>query len=213
MKVYTGTSWTLKNQETCAKLDIGMMSSPVDLVHPDKIIHSVDVSLDNSAFRCYREGRLFNESNFYNWLNTIKRKVDFVAIPDIVCGGIKSYEFSLKHIDKITLPKYFVVQDGMTFDLVYNALSKCDGCFIGGSTVIGKCAGWKWRMATHWIKNCHDIGLKVHMGRCPGNLIGLSTADKIGIDSIDVSTLIRHQQLERVPIYRNHLLEQQSLVL
>jgi hypothetical protein len=210
MKIYTGTSWSISNQEKCARLNIGMMSSPVDLVHPDKIIREVSVAGDNSAFRCFRDRTKFDELRFYNWLDSLTRHIDFVPYPDIVCGKMASYEYSKKHLGRIPdIPAYFVVQDGMTFDLVYPALSECDGCFIGGSTNVGECSGWKWQVAPReFIKPCHDIGLPVHMGRCPGNLKGLDAAAHIGIDSIDVSTLIRHQLLDRVPQMRQHRKEQ-----
>ena len=212
MKIYTGTSWSKENQERCAELNIGMMSSPVDPVHPDKILPTISVSCDNGAFRWFREKKSFQEDLFYRWISTIEREPDFISVPDIVCGGMQSFNFSLKHIDNIPFKKYFVVQDGMTFDLVYPALVRCDGCFIGGSTVTGKCEGWKWMTAPTWIEKCHSIGLLVHMGRCPGNLRGLDTAAHIGIDSIDVSTLIRHQLLDRVPQMRLHRKEQKRFV-
>jgi hypothetical protein len=214
MKIYTGTSWSIQNQQKCADLGIGMMSSPVDPVHPNKIIKEVAVSGDNSAFRSYREGKSFDEKRFYNWLDSLDRRIDFVPYPDIPLGGMKSYEHSKKHLGLIPdIPAYFVVQDGMTFDLVYDVLSECDGCFIGGSTVTGKCKGWKWQTAPYWKKHCEEIGLPLHMGRCPGNLIGLDTAEEIGIDSIDVSTLIRHQLLDRVPQMERHRKEQKRLFL
>lgn len=212
MKIYTGTSWSLKRQKMCAEMNVGMMSSPVDLVHPDRIIPEVDVSADNSAFRCYRDGTLFNESLFYSWCNSIGRNIDFVSLPDIVCGGIASYELSCKHIGNTGFKEYFVVQDGMTFDLVHRALSECSGCFIGGSTVVGKCAGWKWQVAPkEFVQPCHDIGLPVHMGRCPGTNTALFAAMSIGIDSIDTSTLIRNQRLHQVQKFRDHVKEQLRL--
>jgi hypothetical protein len=212
MKVYTGTSWTKANQEECARLGIGMMPTPVDPVHPDTILKEVDVAFDNGAFFWHREKKKFQEKVFYNWLNGIDREPDFVAVPDIVCGGMMSREFSLLHIDRIPFKKYFVVQDGMTFESVGNTISKCDGCFIGGSTTVGKCAGWKWQVAPReFIKPCHEIGLPVHMGRCPGNVAGLYAADRIGIDSIDSSTLIRHQKLGRIEKLNLHLIEQRQL--
>jgi hypothetical protein len=209
MIIYTGTSWNKDQQIKCADMGIGMMSSPVDIVHPDSIIKEVSVSCDNGAFRNYRDKTVFDEKKFYSWLNSIERKIDFVAIPDKVCEK-DSYEFSKKHYKNISHTKYFVAQDGMTFDAVFPVLSECDGCFIGGSTVIGKCKGWKWTIAPHFVENCHEIGLPVHMGRCPGNVKGLFAATSIGIDSIDSSTLIRNQRLWRIPKLNRLVSEQQN---
>ena len=215
MKIYTGTSWSLKNQELCALLDVGMMSSPTDLVHPDKIIKSVAVSGDNAAFNYYRNGKQFDGKAFYKWLDSLTRRIDFVPYPDIVCGGVASYEFSKKFIGTIPdIPAYLVVQDGMTFDLTYPLISECDGVFIGGSTDVGKCSGWKWQVAPReFIKPCHDIGLPVHMGRCPGTIGALYAALKLGIDSIDTSSLIRNQWLDRIPRFYKHVKEQRGLMV
>ena len=209
--IYTGTSWSEEIQKQCADIGVGMMSSPVDIVHPDKIISNVSVSCDNGAFRNFRDGTKFNEENFYAWLNSINRKIDFVSLPDIVCGGIKSYELSKRHVGNISHKKYFVVQDGMTFDFVYPVLSECDGCFIGGSTVIGKQDGWKWKIAPHFVERCHEIGLPVHMGRCPGNIRGMFAAQNLGIDSMDSSTLMRNQRLWRIPKLNQWIKEQRCI--
>jgi hypothetical protein len=209
MMIYTGTSWSEEVQQQCAEIGVGMMSSPVDIVHPDKIIKEVTVSCDNGAFRNFRDGTTFDEKKFYDWLESIERKIEFVAVPDIVCGGQDSYDFSKKHVSNISHIKYFVVQDGMTFDMVYPVLSECDGCFIGGSTVIGKQKGWKWKQSPHFVEKCHEIGLPVHMGRCPGNIRGMFAAQNIGIDSMDSSTLMRNQRLWRIPKLNQRIKEQQ----
>lgn len=211
MKIYTGTSWSEKNQRRCAELKIGMMSSPVDLVHPDKVIREVDVACDNGAFRNFRDKTAFDEKKFYGWINSIERDVDFIPAPDIVMGRMKSAEYSAKHIGKIPFKTYFVVQDGMTFEKVGHLISKCDGCFIGGSTKVGETKGWKWQMASHWIDHCHEIGLPVHMGRCPGTIVGMDSAEQMGIDSMDCSSLIRNGWLDRMDIFYKHKSEQVRL--
>ena len=208
MKIYTGTSWSEKNQKRCAELGIGMMSSPVDLVHPDKILKEVSVSGDNSAFRSYRDKTKFDIKRFNNWINSIEREIDFIPYPDVVCKWKESIELSKQFIGKIPFKSYFVVQDGMTFDLVHSLLSESDGCFIGGSTKVGKRKGWKWQSAPYWIKHCKEIGLPVHMGRCPATIIGMDSAEQIGIDSMDSSSLIRNQWLDRMETYATHKNEQ-----
>lgn len=101
------------------------------------------------------------------------------------------------------------MQDGMTFDLIHNAISECSGVFIGGSTNVGTCSGWKWQVAPkEFIKPCHDIGLPVHMGRCPGTIEALYAALMLGIDSIDTSSLIRNRWMDRVPRFYQHVKEQ-----
>ena len=208
MKIYTGTSWSKKNQKRCAELGIGMMSSPVDLVHPNKIIKTVSVSCDNGAFRNFRDKTKFDVQKFNEWINSIECKIDFIPYPDVVCKWRESIELSKQFIGQLPFKAYFVVQDGMTFDLVHNLLSESDGCFIGGSTKNGKRKGWKWQTAPHWIKHCHEIGLPVHMGRCPATIVGMDSAEQMEIDSMDSSSLIRNQWLNRLDVYTTHKKEQ-----
>lgn len=214
MKIYTGTSWSEANQKLCAEMNVGMMPTPVDLVHPDSIIKEVEIAGDNGAFRYYREKKPFDEKKFSDWLRSIERGLDWVALPDVVMAERwqDSYEQSVRWIGKTGFKEYFVVQDGMEYDFIHAGLSECDGCFIGGSTNVGECSGWKWKMAPHWIERCKEIGLPVHMGRCPGNTIGIFTAQKIGISSIDTSSLIRNQTMFVVNQYKAMLNEQTSLV-
>ncbi len=184
----------------------------MDSVHPDKILKEVKVSLDNGAFRNFRDKTQFDEQKFLKWINTIEREVDFIPLPDVVMQWKRSYELSKKYLNSIPFRKYFVVQDGMTYELVHDVLSECDGCFIGGSTVVGKREGWKWKSAPHWIKHCKEIGLPVHMGRCPGTIQGIDTAEYIGINSMDCSSLIRNGWLYRVPRFYEHRKEQARFV-
>lgn len=215
MIVYTGTSWSESNQKLCAELNVGMMPTPVDPVAPDKIIPEVRIAGDNGAFNYYRRNVKFDEDAFYKWLSSIKRDMDWVALPDVPLpkDWRDSYNLSKRFYGTTGYKEYFVVQDGMAFDDVHALLSECDGCFIGGSTNVGDCSGWKWKTAPHWVSHCHEIDIPVHMGRCPGNVIGMFTADRLGIDSIDTSTLIRHQKLGRVINYVKLQREQTSITV
>lgn len=201
MKIFTGTSWMRGNQQKCLEYGIGMLSSPQDPVQPDSILPEVDVIFDNGAFYAYRRGVAFDADLFYKKLNAVKRDLYFVTIPDVVANAKESYDLSLKHIDKIPFKKYFVVQDGMYWDAIYYAAASSNGVFVGGSL------GWKWDTAGYWIEHAHEIGLPCHIGRV-SSIRDLDKAAYLRADSVDGSTIIRHNLLERVPQFEKHLKEQ-----
>jgi hypothetical protein len=219
MKIYTGTSWNKVNIQKCIEYNIGWCSSPQDPIQPYDIDPKINFIYDNGAFRAsqdYIKGKTksprLNESLFYSQISRMIRQPDFVCVPDIVAGGMNSYEFSLKHIDKIPYNKYFVVQDGMYFDAVYYAISKCEGVFVGGSVDLNNSLkGWKWDTAYHWIQRSHEIGLPCHIGRV-GRLEGYFKAYDLGADSVDGSTIIRHNKLDRVKEFRE-LLEGRKMIM
>jgi hypothetical protein len=204
MRIFTGTSWSEGNQTKCIEYGIGMLSSPQDPVQPDMIPSDIPVIFDNGAFYAYRKGKPFDEELFYSKLHKVERELYFVSVPDVVGNGEESYKLSAKHIQNISHKKYFVVQDRMYWDAVYYAIASCDGVFIGGSIP------WKWDTASYWIGNAHEIGLPVHIGRV-SSFRDLDKAYMLGADSVDGSTIIRHNQLERVPTFWAHVKEQERL--
>jgi hypothetical protein len=201
MKVFTGTTWSKERQTKCIEYNIGMLTSPQDPLQPDMIPSEIPVVFDNGAFFAYRRGKPFDEELFYSRLNSVERELYFVTVPDVVGNGEESYKLSLNHIQNITHKKYFVVQDRMYWDAVYYAAASCDGVFIGGSIP------WKWDTASYWIGHAHEIGLPVHIGRV-SSFKDLDNAYMLGADSVDGSTIIRHNLLERIPLFRSHILEQ-----
>ena len=202
MKIFTGTKWSVEAQKKCAEYGIGMLSSPQDPVQPDAIRDDIPVIFDNGAFYAYRRGLKFDEDLFYKKLNKVKRDLYFVTVPDVVASAKESYDLSLKHINNISHKKYFVVQDMMYWDAVYYAAASCDGLFIGGTLQ------WKWDTASYWISHAHEIGLPSHIGRV-SSFKDLDKAHLLGADSVDGSTIIRHNLLERVPRFNKHVEEQQ----
>jgi hypothetical protein len=107
---------------------------------------------------------------------------DFVVIPDIVAGGIKSLEFSLswlprlKHLKKLLLP----VQDGMDVTTVGDVLRGVPnmGIFLGGST--------EWKLATmySWGVVAAVMRRHYHVGRV-NTMRRIRLAAEAGADSFD----------------------------
>lgn len=207
MEIYVPGAGPRSRLDFCRQNGVGFLFSPhrSELPKPEDKLYFID----NGAYRAYLRGEIINTDSFYAFLGKIQKCTyppQFVCIPDIVAGGEKSFEFSLKHAGKIPeeFKKYFVVQDGQYPTIIESILPLVDGIFVGGSTV------WKWRTAENWIKCAHNYGKKCHIERV-GTWRNFLRAHNLGADSIDGSTLMRHNCLHRVLEWREELKNQKIL--
>ena len=153
----------------------------------------VPVALDNGAFGNFSNGYPFDEHAFLSALSyCIYRKLDldFVVCPDVVAGGNKSLDFSLRWADRLVGYNKLAleVQDGMT-DVPNDP--RFSHIFIGGTPE------WKWKTAKFWVDKAHDMGKKCHIGQC-GTLNRLNYAKEIGADSVDSTNFVRNDSFEIV---------------
>tara|TARA_X000001382_G_scaffold110974_1_gene87717 strand:+ start:14 stop:670 length:657 start_codon:yes stop_codon:yes gene_type:complete len=149
-------------------------------------------TLDNGAYSSYVNNENFDEQAFtemiYKKLPKTKTKPDFIIVPDIVGGGLKSLEFSLTWIDKLKdldYNWYLAVQDGMKCKDIEPILDKFDGIFVGGTIK------WKVRTGEEWVRLAHDHKLRCHIGRV-GVFSRIVWAKRIGADSIDSTNFLRN---------------------
>jgi len=186
----------------CRLNGIGFLYSPnrPELPKPEDRNYIVD----NGAYRAYLSGKIMDTKDFYVFIGKIQKCAYppyFVCIPDIVAGGMESWKFSLKHIGKIPegMKKYFVVQDGQYPSLIEETvLPLVDGLFVGGSTI------WKWRTAHNWVALAHEHKKKCHIGRV-GTWRNFLRAYTLGADSVDGSTLMRHNCLHKILEWRKEI--------
>lgn len=139
---------------------------------------------DNAAFGAWLHGLPFPEEEFRRRLDVaMECPVDpYLAVcPDIVCGGMKSLEFSVNWRMKLPgrFPWYLAVQDGMEPDAVSDTMHLFAGVFLGGSDRFK-------RQAFAWRQLAHSHQKKFHYGRA-GTLTKLQHAFSVGADSLDSS--------------------------
>ncbi|WP_185641291.1 hypothetical protein [Burkholderia stagnalis] len=94
-------------------------------------------ALDNSAWTAYQQGQAFDEDAFMRALDKAGADADWIVLPDIVAGGLRSQDYSLTWLERLRgLPRQLLiaVQDGMEIDDVRVLLSPAVGIFVGGST-------------------------------------------------------------------------------
>jgi len=187
MKIYTGSPGGSKDKmDNMLKRDIGIMISS----ETNKSYKKFSCALDNGAFECFRRGFPFSE---YRFMSMVEKSwnaglsLDFIVCPDIVAGGMRSFDFSINWVEKLIPAKIaLAVQDGMDFSIMHSYISdKFSHIFVGGTIK------WKWETAKIWVELAHKFGMKCHIGRC-GTIEKLRYAKLIGADSVDSTSFVRN---------------------
>jgi len=149
-------------------------------------------ALDNGAYSAYLNNEDFDAVAFrniiYNKLPLTKTEPDLVVVPDIIGGGLRSLDFSLKwmnELDKLDYNWYLAVQDGMQLKDVEPILDRFNGIFVGGTV--------KWKVSTGetWVKLARKYNLPCHIGRV-GTYRRIVWAMRIGADSIDSTNFLKN---------------------
>lgn len=175
MKIYLGFTGNKKVAEFMQKYDCGWLFSPSNY---SKNFREA-FCMDNGCFSAYLNNKTWDENGFYDYVRTFAPyKPDFITVPDIVAGGMKSLEFSLTHVGTIPRPRYLAVQDGMYMNGVRWHLDKFDGIFVGGTVP------WKLSTAKMWTDVAHLHQIKCHVGRI-GTFQGYALCERWGVDSVD----------------------------
>ncbi len=120
-------------------------------------------AIDNGAWKAFKQSQPFDAYAFESLVARHSIDADFIVVPDIVAGGMKSLEFSLswlprlKGAAKLLLP----VQDGMGPHCVVTALTESPsiGIFLGGSTE------WKLKTMFDWGVIAASLRRHYHVGR------------------------------------------------
>lgn len=205
MQIYTGNAMGTKLEQV-KEHGCGIMIASSATCLPRKDFAQVPCALDNGAFGAYRKGYPFIESVF---LRTMEKcyelglTLDFIVCPDMVAGGERSLEFSMRWATGrlSTCPRLsLVVQDGMTEEMLDNyVLSHFALLFVGGTVQ------WKWDTAQKWVRFAHAHGKKCHIGQV-GQARYLKHARHIQADSVDSTSLVRNGSWRHVTELNHPLL-------
>lgn len=129
----------------------------------------------------------FNADRFNRFLEWLGDRALYIALPDIVCGGLASLDLSLTWLEKLRGHSSLLlipVQNGMTPTIIAPFLSDRVGIFIGGDTE------WKEATLPIWGKLAADAGCYVHAGRV-NSARRIRLCAQAGIHSIDGSSVTR----------------------
>lgn len=181
MKVYIGQTRSYKLIAELAALGFPEMTN-----RGESLPKRFPFAQDNGAFKDHQASNSFDASAFLRDLDRLLTQnltPDFLVIPDIVAGGLRSLDFSLQWVDKLPFKErlYFVVQDGQTTEDIVPHLPKFAGIFVGGSLP------WKIKTGASWVNFAHTNSKPCHIGRV-GTFWRVAWAKSIKADSFD-STL------------------------
>jgi hypothetical protein len=154
------------------------------LLTPDNPLHRKGLSyaIDNGAWGAFQKKERFKTGPFLDLVERHGGAANFVVIPDIVAGGMKSLDFSvswihrLKNLKKLLLP----VQDGMDIYSVAAVLHQHPnmGIFLGGTTE------WKLETMFEWGVVAAVMRRHYHIGRV-NTMRRIRLAAEAGADSFD----------------------------
>lgn len=119
-------------------------------------------AIDNGAWTAFQQGRPFDEALFYSLLKRLGAGADWVVVPDIVEGGLKSLDFSLSWLPRVlqhSRRALVAVQDGMQTSDIEHLLGPSVGLFVGGST------DWKLATMNSWGAVSRRRSCWLHIGR------------------------------------------------
>lgn len=161
MRAYASRTGTKRNLEAMRSAGWRLLVSATGVHRTEGF---ANFALDNGAWTAFQQGKPFDEVAFGKALDKIGEGADWVVVPDIVAGGMRSLEFSLKWLERLhAFPQtvLLAVQDGMEPDDVRPVLDDYPtaGIFLGGSTP------WKLKTMEAWgilarRRNCY-----FHVGR------------------------------------------------
>jgi hypothetical protein len=118
--------------------------------------------LENGGWSAFTQGRPFDDDAFVTALDRLGAGADFTVLPDIVMGGLRSLEMSLRWLPRVldATPRALIaVQNGMVPGDVQGFLGPRVGIFVGG------CTTWKEQTIGQWSALGREVGCWVHVGR------------------------------------------------
>lgn len=193
MQIYTAHT-NGERAKRVKELGLGFMLHSCPDKMPSKDAAAVPCALDNGAFTCWLRGYPFQSDVFLMAISkayAARIDLDFIVCPDIVTGGKRSLDFSMRWATnqlETAQRLALAVQDGMVpkdINREYH-LPRFTHIFVGGSVE------WKWATAKEWVDFAHENGKKCHIGRC-GTLQNLQAAKRYGADSVDSSSFARNE--------------------
>lgn len=144
-------------------------------------------ALDNGAWSDFMAGREFDEDRFEQMIEKLGGGADWIVLPDIVAGGHRSLDLSLRWANRCRSLCDLVllaVQDGIEPEDVRGFVGRNVGLFLGGSTE------WKLARMLDWGRFAAEMGCHYHVARV-NTRTRMRRAILAGADSVDGSSASR----------------------
>ena len=181
-----------------------MLYSP----HRSALPQVTDFIVDDGAYPAHLKGEIMNVDLYRQFITKTTQRGSpyFAVVPDIVRGGMDSFNFSVENIDIIPkgINRYFVVNPKISERDLSPYFDQINGLFISLA------AFTRPSEIRKYVVMAHNHGLLAHIGKAgTGKIYTLSAS--VGADSCDGSTPMRHNNLDRIEKWRIATAQQQSL--
>lgn len=167
LQAYASRTGTRRNLDAMRAAGWRLIVSPTGVLRTE----GFKIALDNGAWTAFQQGTSFDDVAFMRAVDKLGEQADWIVLPDIVAGGLRSLELSLTWLERLRglpTPLLIAVQNGMQVDDVRELLSPSVGIFIGGDT------DWKEKTAIAWGQLARRRNCYLHVGR-------VNSARRIGI--------------------------------
>lgn len=184
LQAYASRTGTRRNLDAMRAVGWRLILSPAGVLRTEGFRHS----LDNGAWSCFQQGKAFDDRAFMHAVEKVGETADWIVLPDIVLGGLRSLDLSLAWLERLRglpTPLLIAVQNDVHPDDVRSFLSPSVGIFIGGDT------SWKERTAVEWGKVARKRNCYLHMGRV-NSARRIAICAAAGADSYDGSSASRY---------------------
>jgi hypothetical protein len=183
MRAYASRTGTRRNLEAMSNAGWRLILSPAGVLRTE----GFGYSLDNGAWSCFQQNKPFDDRAFMRAVEKVGEAADWIVLPDIVLGGMRSLDLSLAWLERLRglpTPVLIAVQNEMHPDDVRSLLSPNVGIFIGGDTA------WKEATAVEWGRVARKRNCYLHVGRV-NSARRIAICAAAGADSYDGSSASR----------------------
>jgi hypothetical protein len=184
---YASNTGTKRNLEALRAHGWRILLTPDNPTPREGLRHGVD----NGAWKAFQKQQPFDEKAFAGLVERHGASADFVVVPDIVAGGMKSLDFSMGWLSRLCHLKLLLlpVQDGMDVTTVSKVLRDETnlGIFLGGSTE------WKLKTMFQWGGVAAGLDRYYHVGRV-NTRRRIRLCAEAGADSFDGTSATMYSQ-------------------
>ncbi len=152
-------------------------------------------ALDNGAWTAFQRGEAFDVLAFERAVALLGVGADWIALPDIVLGGIASLNLSVRWLRKLRRRValrgarfMLVVQNGMEAGPMLGRIKRIIGSRVG--VFVGGDTPWKEATVRFWARLAHRRGAICHVGRV-NTARRIQICEDAGADSFDGSSASR----------------------
>ena len=184
MMSYASRTGTIRNLNALRAAGWGLLISRAGQWRTEGFNHYV---LDNGAWSDFKSGREFDEHEFERLIERLGYGADWIVLPDIVAGGLRSLDLSMRWINRCLslCPLVLIaVQDGMEHADLAHLVGRKVGIFLGGSTE------WKLAHMSDWGRFCAEHECYYHVARV-NTVKRYRMAHAAGAHSVDGSSATR----------------------